>query len=344
MQNETQFPMLKVGVVGYGYWGPNLVRNFDTGKKSAVTFVCDANPKALERVRQRYANIPVTVSMADLLQSADVDAVVIATPVATHFDLAMACLKAGKHVFVEKPIASSTVQARQLIAEAASRELVLMVDHTFLYTGAVRKMHEMVAQGDLGDIYYYDSVRINLGLFQRDVNVLWDLAVHDLSIMDYILPYKPCAVSATGISHVEGSPVNTAYVTLFFKEACIGHIHVSWLSPVKIRHTLVGGSRKMIVYNDLDPSEKIRIYDKGITLNTDREIAYKALVSYRVGDMVAPQIEGAEALQVEVDHFIQCVAEGKPPLSDGASGLRVVEILEAATQSMSRRGEPVNLK
>jgi predicted dehydrogenase len=336
--------MLKVGIVGYGYWGPNLVRNFDTRTKSVVTFVCDANQNALARVRQRHANIPTTASMADLLQSVDVDAVAIATPVATHFDLAMACLKAGKHVFVEKPIASSAVHARQLIAEAAKRKLILMVDHTFLYTGAVRKIREMVTQGDLGDIYYYDSVRINLGLFQRDVNVLWDLAVHDLSIMDYILPYKPCAVSATGISHVAGSPANTAYVTLFFKEACIAHVQVSWLSPVKIRHTLVGGSRKMIVYNDLDPSEKIRIYDKGITLNSDRESAYKALVGYRMGDMVAPQIEGAEALQVEVEHFIQCIAEGKPPLSDGASGLRVVEILEAATQSMSRRGEPVELR
>jgi predicted dehydrogenase len=272
--------------------------------------------------------------------------VIIATPVSTHFKLALAALKAGKHVLVEKPITVSSEQAERLIAEAQRRNLILMVDHTFVYTGAVRKMHELVHSKQLGDIYYYDSVRVNLGLFQHDVNVLWDLAVHDLSIMDYVLPFKPCAVSATGMSHVPGRPENIAYLTLFFENNLMAHLHVNWLAPVKVRRTLIGGSQKMIVFDDLDPSEKVKVYDKGITLNgngNNSEAVYEMLIGYRTGDMWAPKLDLAEALRTEGLHFIDCVKQGEQPITDGAAGLRVVQILEAATQSMKHQGRLVEL-
>jgi predicted dehydrogenase len=240
-------------------------------------------------------------------------------------------------------VASSAAQCEELIEEAARRKLVLMVDHTFVYTGAIRKIQELVSKGDLGDIYYYDSVRVNLGLFQHDVNVIWDLAVHDLSIMDFVLPHKPSAVSATGIAHVPGRPENTAYMTLFFEKNLIGHIHANWLSPVKVRRTLIGGSRRMIVYDDLEPSEKIKIYDKGITLDNNPESVYKMLIGYRAGDMWAPQIEMGEALRVEAKHFAACVAKSQKPLTDGEAGLRTIRLLEAATASLAKRGAPVEI-
>jgi len=270
-----------------------------------------------------------------------VDAVAIATPVASHFELALRALRAGKHVFVEKPLTDTAEKAERLISEAESRGLTLHVDHTFVYTGAVRKIRELVNRGELGDLYYYDSVRVNLGLFQSDVSVIWDLAVHDLSIMDYVFPEKPVAVCATGVKHVPGKPANIAYLTLFFDNDAIGHLHVNWLAPVKVRRTFVGGSRKMIVYDDVEPSEKVKVYDKGITLNGNKETLYRALVTYRMGDMWAPRLETMEALQVEAEHFVRCVTEGERSITDGHSGLRVVRILEAATRSLKERGRAV---
>jgi predicted dehydrogenase len=261
----------------------------------------------------------------------------------SHFALAAAALRAGKHVLVEKPMTASTAQATALIEEANQRGLTLMVDHTFVYTPAVRKIKELVTEEKLGRLYYYDSVRVNLGLIQRDVDVLWDLAVHDLSIMDFILGQQPCAVAATGVAHIPGRPVNTAYLTCFFENNVIAHFHVNWLAPVKVRRTLIGGDRQMIVYDDLEPSEKIKVYDKGITLSNDGQGQYDLLVGYRAGDMFAPRLALTEALRTEAEHFIECIQQGRTPISDGDAGRRVVRILEAATESLTKRGQPVEL-
>jgi predicted dehydrogenase len=335
--------VINIGVIGCGYWGPNLVRNFSEVSGAKVKTVSDFKPELLAKMQARYPAIQITTDCQDIFKDPEISAVVIATPVSTHYDLALAALKAGKHVMVEKPMTATTEQALRLIDEAERRNLVLIVDHTFVYTGAVRKMQELVTNNGLGDIYYYDSVRVNLGLFQHDVNVLWDLAVHDLSIMDYILPNKPYAVSATGMSHVPGGPENIAYLTLFFESNLIAHLHVNWLAPVKVRRTLIGGSQKMIVFDDLDPSEKVKVYDKGITVNGNAEDAYQLLIGYRAGDMWAPRLEITEALHTEALHFIQCIREGDRPITDGTAGLRVVRILEAATQSMKQQGRLVKL-
>jgi predicted dehydrogenase len=335
--------MIKVGVIGYGYWGPNLVRNFSELGDSTVSMVCDLLPDRLAKARAYYPAIRTTSNDQELIEDPNVDAVAIATTVSTHFDLALRALRAGKHVLVEKPLTSSSEQAAQLIEEAKRLKRVLMVDHTFVYTGAVAKIRDLVMRGELGEVLYYDSARINLGLFQHDVNVIWDLAVHDLSIMDYVLPFAPIAVSATGMSHVGGQPENVAYLTLFFEGSVIGHVHVNWLAPVKLRRTLIGGSQKMVVYDDLEPSEKIKVYDKGITVHQSAESVYQMLISYRTGDMWAPQLDGAEALQKEARHFISCIEKDEQPLTDGGSGLRIVQILEAATQSMAKRGEVIEL-
>jgi predicted dehydrogenase len=264
--------------------------------------------------------------------------------VSSHFELGMAALKADKHVLIEKPLAANSEQAMELIDEAARRKRVLMVDHTFVYTSAVRKIRELITESALGDIYYYDAVRVNLGLFQHDVNVIWDLAIHDLSIMDYVLPTKATAVSATGISHIPGQPENVAYITLFFANPQIAHVHVNWLTPVKVRHTLIGGSEKMILYDDLEPSEKVKIYDKGVTVSQSPEAVYEMLVSYRSGDMWAPRLDSTEALQTEAQHFIDCIENNKQPETDGQAGLRLVKIVEAAEQSLRARGQLVEIK
>jgi predicted dehydrogenase len=335
--------MTGVGVIGYGYWGPNLVRNFSESSTSRVVAVSDRRPARLAKAMERYPSIRTSVSPCDLIADPSVDAVAIATPVSTHFELAMEALKAGKHVLVEKPLAASSQQATMLIDEAARRNLVLMVDHTFVYTGAVRKIRDLVAADTLGTIYYYDSVRVNLGLFQHDVNVLWDLAVHDLAIMSHVLPSQPSAVCATGMSHVPGEPENIAYLTLMFGGHLIAHIHVNWLAPVKVRRTLIGASQKMIVYDDLEPSEKVKVYDKGITVSHNSESVYQMLVNYRTGDMYAPQLDLTEALQLESQHFIRCIQQGEQPITDGKAGLRVVRVLEAASQSLAQGGRPVEL-
>jgi len=333
--------MIRLGMIGYGYWGPNLVRNFIEVPGSQVIAVSDLRQERLALVKARYPSIKTTTDHRDLILDPMIDAIVIATPVSTHFNLAMQALQAGKHVLVEKPMAVTSEESNRLVEEAEHYQRVLMVDHTFVYTGAVRKMRELVERDELGDIYYYDSVRVNLGLFQHDVNVIWDLAVHDLSIMDFVLGVFPIAVSATGMNHLPGQPQNVAYVTLFFEGSLIAHLHVNWLSPVKVRRTLVGGSQKMIVYDDLDPSERIKVYDKGIVLNQNPESIYQMLISYRTGDMWAPQLDITEALQVEALHFLRCIEQGDKPITDGKAGLRVVRILEAATQSMLEWGRPV---
>jgi predicted dehydrogenase len=337
--------VIRIGVIGYGYWGPNLVRNFYETPGVQVACVSDLRPERLKVVTSRYPTVRVTVDHQDLINDPTIDAVAIATPVSTHFDLASRALKAGKHVFVEKPLASTSEDVKRLIDIAQKADRLLMVDHTFVYTGAVRKIREYVDAGTLGDIYYYDSTRVNLGLFQHDVDVTWDLAVHDLSIMDYVIPGRAVAVSATGLSHVPFRKENIAFLTVFFGGPMIAHIHVNWLAPVKIRRTLIGASKKMIVYDDLEQSEKIKVYDKGITLNPgDPEKIYDVLVGYRTGDMLAPQYDSREALAVEAAEFARCVNEHKQPPTDGAAGLRVVQILEAATESLKRRGAPVELE
>jgi predicted dehydrogenase len=336
--------MIRIGVIGYGYWGPNLVRNFMAAPGSAVMRVCDLRKERLSSLGKLYPGLKTCTDSSELINDPEIDAVVIATPVSSHFDLAMAALKAGKHVLVEKPLAAKSDQARKLVDEATARNLVLLVDHTFVYTDAVRKIRELISSGQLGDIYYYDAVRVNLGLFQHDVNVIWDLAIHDLSIIDHVLPSKPVAVAATGISHVPGQPENVAYITLFFSSAQIAHVHVNWLTPVKVRHTLIGGSEKMILYDDLEPSEKLKVYDKGIDVTPEPEDVYKMLVSYRLGDMWAPQLSNTEALQTEAQHFIDCIEHNKQPETDGPAGLRMVNLIEAAETSLRDRGRLIELQ
>lgn len=335
--------MIGVGVIGYGYWGPNLVRNlFETGGARVVS-VCDLNSARLDAVRNRYPAVTTTTDPGVVIRDPRVDVVVIATPISTHFELALQALEAGKHVLVEKPMTGSYDESRRLVDEAARRRLVLMVDHTFVYTGAVRKIRSLVESGELGTIYYYDSVRVNLGLFQHDASVVWDLAVHDLAIMDYVLPSRPTAVSATGASHFPGQFENLAYLTLFYDSSLISHVHVNWLAPVKLRRTLIGASRKMIVYDDLEPTEKVRVYDSGVTVG-EEDAVYRLLVDYRVGDIWIPQIERTEALKTEASHLVDCIANGRQPATDGLAGARVVRILEAATESMRNRGAVVELE
>lgn len=336
--------MIQVGVIGYGYWGPNLVRNFFECPATRVRMVADLSPGRLETVNRRYPGVATTTDYKQIFRDPEIDAVAISTPVSTHFGLAMEALEAGKHVLVEKPMTASSEQALRLIEEAERRHLVLMVDHTFVYTGAVRKIRELIEKGSLGELYYYDSTRINLGLFQHDVDVIWDLAVHDLSIMEYLLPAFPVAVSATGIGHVSGAAENIAYVTAFYESSLIAHLNVNWLSPVKVRRTLLGGSRQMIVYDDMESSEKVKLYDKGITVKNGPESVYKLLVGYRSGDMYCPQIDVTEALRIEAQHFAECIETASTPLTDGYAGLRVVSILEAATQSMKERGKSISLQ
>lgn len=336
---------IRVGIIGYGYWGPNLVRNFSDNPGSTVAAVCDLDETRLAQVHARYPSVYTTTDAQDLFADPRLDAVVIATPVAAHFSLAMSALQAQKHVLVEKPLAQSSSEASQLAAMAQQVQRVLLVDHIFVYTAAVRKIRDLVQSNQLGRVYYYDSVRVNLGLFQHDVSVVWDLAVHDLSIMDYVLGVRPHSVSAVGAAHVAGQPVNTAYLTCFFDDNLIAHFHVNWLAPVKIRRTLIGGERQMIVYDDVEPSEKVKVYDRGITLpDADRlssDSLRNVLIGYRTGDMWAPKLDATEALQREVEHFIGCVRGEQVPLSDAQAGLRVVRILEAASQSVEQSGRSV---
>ena len=335
--------MIRVGVVGFGYWGPNLARNFREVPDARLVAVSDARPERLELAGTRYAGVAVTPDARALIDDPGVDAVAIATPVSTHFDLAMAALRAGKHVLLEKPLTSSADEAYRLIETAERQRLLLMVDHTFVYTGAVRKIEELMRARDLGDLYYYDSVRVNLGLVQHDVSVLWDLAVHDLAIMDHVLQATPLALTATGVSHLPGHPEDVAYLTLYFPDNVLAHFHVNWLAPVKVRRTLIGGSRRMIVYDDLEPSEKVKVYDRGITVSNGSDTAYRMLVDYRTGDMWAPQVDPTEALLTVARHFIACIEKAERPITDAYAGLRIVRLLEAASRSVAARGRLIEL-
>jgi predicted dehydrogenase len=333
--------MIKVGVIGYGYWGPNIVRNLHALDSTKVVAVCDKSEAALSRVRKAYPGVATYTDAADILTSPDVDAVAIITPVWTHFELAKRALENGKHVFVEKPLTSSSQQAQELIEIAARKKLTLMVDHTFLFTGAVRKIRELTESGELGDLYYYDSLRVNLGLFQHDVSVIWDLAPHDLSIMDHLIKTDPEAIVATGEKHLNGVE-DVAFMTIYFPKSIIAHINVNWLSPVKIRTTLIGGQKKMLVWNDLVADEKVRVYDKGVQI-ANGDGLHDLLETYRTGDVWAPHLEQLEALRVELDYFASCISDGTTPFNDGHAGLRVVRMLEAAEKSIQKRGELIRL-
>src|SRR2546427_1793455 len=333
--------MVRFGVIGYGYWGPNVVRNLTSLEGSELMAVCDKSPAARRRMQKAHPGIAVATEASEILASADIDAVAVITPVWTHYELAKAALENGKHVFVEKPFTSSAAQAEELIELAERKKLTIMVDHTFLFTGAVRKIRELVERGDLGDLYYYDSLRVNLGLFQHDVSVIWDLAPHDLTIMDHLIKKEPEAIVATGEKHLNGVE-DVAFMTVYFPQNMIAHINVNWLSPVKIRTTLIGGQKKMLVWNDLVADEKVRVYDKGVQISAGEGIR-DLLVSYRTGDMWAPQIEQTEALRVELGYFVDCIMNNKMPFNDGHAGLRVVRMLEAAECSIQKRGELIRL-
>ena len=333
--------MIRVGVIGYGYWGPNIVRNLHGLESTRVEMVCDKSPSALARVRKAYPNLPSASDPLEILRSPAIDAVAIITPVWTHYELAKMALQNGKHIFVEKPFTSNSAQAQELIELAARKKLTIMVDHTFLFTGAVRKIRELTEGGALGDLYYYDSLRVNLGLFQHDISVLWDLAPHDLAIMDHIIKGEPEAIVATGEKHLNGVE-DVAFMTIYFPRNLIAHINVNWLSPVKIRTTLIGGQKKMLVWNDLVADEKIRVYDRGVQITSGEGIR-DLLVSYRSGDMWAPQVEQMEALHVELGYFADCIMNNKTPFNDGQAGLRIVRMLEAAEVSIQKRGEFVRL-
>jgi predicted dehydrogenase len=327
---------MNFGVIGYGYWGPNVVRNLTTLEGSRVVTIADLSEAARVRAQKAFPDIHVSASPDEVLASTQIDAIAIVTPVWTHYELAKAALLNGKHVFVEKPFTSSSAQAEELIELAEKKNLKIMVDHTFLFTGAVRKIRQLLDEQALGKLYYYDSMRVNLGLFQHDINVLWDLAPHDLAIMDHLIGAVPEAVVATGQRHLNGHE-DIAFMTLYFPEKVIAHINVNWLSPVKIRMTMIGGEKKMLLWNDLVADEKIRLYDKGVDINS-QEGVYNMLVSYRSGDMWAPRVEQGEALRRELEYFVECISNGNEPFNSGHSGLRVVKILEAASRSLEQRG------
>ncbi len=333
--------MLKIGVIGYGYWGPNIVRNFNSIDGAKVVAVCDRSKEALRKATKNYPDMEVSTDPASIVTSRSIDAVAVITPVFTHFDLAREALENGKHVFVEKPFTSATDQAKQLVDLAAGTNLKIMVDHTFLFTGAVKKIKQLLDEGALGKLFYYDSMRVNLGLFQHDVNVVWDLAPHDFSIMDYLIDEKPLALSATGEVHYNGFE-DVAYVTVYCENRVIAHFNVNWLSPVKVRTTLLGGDRKMLLWNDLEADEKLKVYDKGVDVKS-RENVYDLLVSYRSGDAWIPKVDQVEALRLEANYFVDCIENDKTPINDGVSGLRVVRMLEAASESIKGKGKLIDL-
>jgi predicted dehydrogenase len=333
--------MIRMGVIGYGYWGPNIVRNFHNQEKIRVVAVCDGNPAALNRVKKLYPDIRLTADYQEITTAMDIDAVAIVTPVSTHFKLAMDALSNGKHVFVEKPMTATSAEAEELASLAQKKRLIIMVDHTFVFTGAVRKIRQLIDEDMLGPLYYYDSTRVNLGLFQHDVNVIWDLAPHDFSIMAYLIPEKPQAIVATGATHLNGH-ADVAYITAYFADNMIAHLNVNWLSPVKVRTTLLGGAKKMLVWNDLEADEKIKIYDKGVQIK-NAESVYSLLVSYRSGDMWSPKVEQQEALSLECSYFVDCVEKNQTPFNGGETGHHIVKMLEAASSSLQNKGKVVYL-
>ncbi|MCM0082870.1 Gfo/Idh/MocA family oxidoreductase [Geomonas sp. Red32] len=340
--------MINIGVIGYGYWGPNVARNFQETAGARVVAIGDSDDGALKRASQRHPDSRMVKNYREVLKAPDIDAVAIVTPVSTHFEMAMEALDNGKHIFIEKPFTASSPQAQALIELADRRGLKIMVDHTFLFTGAVQKMKELIGEGVLGDLYYFDSIRVNLGLIQKDVNVVWDLAPHDLSIMDHLIAKDPVAVMATGVAHFHNDLEDVAYITVYFPDNVIAHLNVNWLSPVKIRTTLIGGQKKMLVWNDLVSDEKIRVYDKGVeglegVQQESLEAAHGRRVSYRSGDMWAPKVNQVEALKGEAAYFVDCLEKNLTPENDGRAGLRVVRMLEAIVHSLKQGGALVRI-
>jgi len=336
--------MVNVGVIGCGYWGPNLIRNFIGCQDTQLIWACDLDDKRLEKVLGPYPGVRPTTDFKEILADKNVDAVAIATPADSHFPLGKACMESGKHVLIEKPLASSVAQGEELVNLAKKNNLQLMCDHTFCYTGAVRKIKEIIQSGALGELFYFDSVRVNLGLFQHDINVVWDLAPHDLSIIDFLVDEKPVSVSAHGVSHAESPNESIAYISLSYQSSFIAHFHVNWLAPVKIRTTMIAGTNKMLVWNDMDEAEKIKIYDKGIEVQKgEHEKKKQLLISYRSGDMYAPLTDRTEALSLMVEEFAKCIEEDRPALTDGEAGLRVLRVLDAAQRSIKADGANVRL-
>lgn len=335
--------MIKIGLIGFGYWGPNLARNFHNNPNFALKSICDFSEGRRQAAARLYPQAKMESDIKPILEDTHLDAIAIATPVSTHYELAKKALENDKHVWLEKPMTDNVEQAKELIELSKKKKKTLIVDHTFVYTGAVRKIKEVVEKGELGDLIYYDSTRVNLGLFQQDVDVIWDLAAHDISILDFIIPCKKLAVSAAGSDYYGNHIVPKALMTIYMEENVIGHINVSWLSPVKIRQTLIGGTSKMILYDDNNLSEKIKIYDKGVDLTPTPEELYRIKVQYRIGDMYSPAFESPEALGIETEHFADCINNGKAPITDGEAGLEVVKILVASKESLRLRGAPVSI-
>lgn len=337
--------MVRIGVIGCGYWGPNLIRNFCKLDHGQLVGVADLSSAKLESIKRLYPFLKTSTQPRELLDSNDLDAVAIATPISTHYELARAALERGKNVLLEKPMTSTVAEAEELVELAEATGKVLMVDHTFVYTGAVHCIRELIDAGELGEMYYYDSVRVNLGLFQHDLNVLWDLGPHDFSIMCYLVKKKPVRVSAVGSRPVAWKSWNLesmAYINVWFLDGTMAHFHLNWLSPVKVRRTMIGGSRRMVIYDHLDPDNQVKVFDRGVEVQTTEE-RYRLLVQYRSGDMVAPKIDQTEAVESVCRHFVDCVSQNKKPLTDGRTGLEVVRLLEAAQESMANQGHPVDL-
>ena len=335
--------MVRVGVIGYGYWGKNIVRNFHSASNAEVVAVCDLSPDLLKGAKKHYPHVKTYNDCQELIKATDIDAVAIVTPVGTHYELTKSALEHGKHIFVEKPFTETSQQAESLIELAEKKKRIIMVDHTFVFTQAVRKIKGLIDQQTLGSLHYYDAIRVNLGLFRQDVNVIWDLAPHDFSIMQYIVPQKPKAIAAHGMDHFGRGLCNTAYVTIYFDQL-IAHFHFNWLSPVKIRSTYIGGQKKMIVWDDLQSDEKVKVYDKGVVMGEgEDEEMFQQRISYRLGDVWVPQLDPKEALTTEADYFVQCVMTNTKPINDGVSGLKVIKMLEATDLSLKNRGEMISL-
>ncbi|MDA9328752.1 Gfo/Idh/MocA family oxidoreductase [Flavobacteriales bacterium] len=333
---------MNIAIVGLGYWGPNLLRNFNSLENCDVKYVVDKRDDQFPKFKALYENVNFITEIDSVLEDQSVEAVVIATPVFTHFPIAKRALLSGKNVLIEKPITSTTEEADELIKIAKEKNLVLMVDHTFLYTGAVMKIKSLVESGELGELKYFDSTRINLGLFQADVNVLWDLAPHDISILNFIFKEEPYSVQATGASHTDNGLENIAYLTVNYKSGMIAHFNCSWTSPVKVRQTLIGGDKKMALYNDMEPSEKIKIYDFGYEVKTNEE-KNRIIADYRTGDVLVPKLDSTEALLGVAKDFISSIESGDKPKSDCYLGREVVRILEASQESLKKRGEEIIL-
>ena len=334
--------MIVIGIIGYGYWGPNVLRNFYNNKDVKVLACCDTDNMRLRKVKELYPDLKIFNDYREITRNPKIDAVAIVTPVSTHYEIADDAVSNGKHIFIEKPITSLSSEAETLIARSEKSKKIIMVDHTFLFTGAVKKMKNIIELDELGEIYFFDSVRVNLGLFQHDINVVWDLAPHDISVKNYLIPKKAVSVSAVGSGHINEHIEDIAYLTVNFDNSLIAHFHLNWLSPVKIRKTLISGSKKMLVWDDLEADEKIKIYDKGVDIET-REGSYNLLVKYRSGDMWSPQVENIEALKLETQYFVECIKNNIKPFNDGVAGLEVVKILEASDKSIKNGGKKVCL-